>query len=80
VESSPDNDSDVDADGGGERRKRYLTSDLSVTKLTSDPALMGIDRVMRKCLRFRLEDRLDRWRDRRWAVQCDRQPAGGIRK
>ena len=31
--------------------------DFNVTKLTSDPALMAIDRAMRKCLRFRPEDR-----------------------
>jgi hypothetical protein len=67
VENSPDDDSDVDDGGGGERRKRYLPSDFNVTKLTSDPALMAIDRAMRKCLRFRPEDRLDRWRDRRRA-------------
>jgi hypothetical protein len=79
VENSIDDDSDVD-DDGGERRKRYLPSDFNVTKLMSDPALMAIDRTMRKCLRFRPEDRLDIWRDHRRAVQCDRQPAGGIRK
>jgi hypothetical protein len=31
--------------------------DFNVTKLTSDPALMAIDRAMRKCLRFLPEDR-----------------------
>ncbi len=80
VENSPDDDSDVEDDGGSERRKRYLPSDFNVLKLTSDLALISIDRAMRKCLRFRPEDRLDRWWDRRQAVQCNRQPAGGIRK
>ena len=31
--------------------------DFNMTKLTSDPALMAIDRAMRKCLRFLPEDR-----------------------
>jgi hypothetical protein len=79
VENSPD-DNRTSTTKAAARGGRYLPSDFNVTKLTSDPVLMAIDRAMRKCLRFRPEDRLDRWRDRRRAIQCDRQPAGGTRE
>ncbi len=60
VENSPDNDLDVEDDDDGKRSKQYLQSNFNVTKLTSDPALLAIDRAVRKCLRFRPEDRKKR--------------------